>query len=79
MLYTYIYIYIYVYIIYIYIYIVGIIGVTISPNIIDKLDNNVPAKLDFVPFFIFKQTDFKILVLNCNQDGQWPKNNKEYR
>ena len=48
---------------------VSIIGVKISPNIIDKLDNNVPAKLHFVPFFIFKKTDLKILVLHCNQDG----------
>ena len=59
---------------------VSIIGVKIFPNIIDKLDNNVTTKLDFVPFFIFKKTDFKILVMHCNQDGYWPNNNnKEYR
>ena len=59
---------------------VSIISVKDSPNIIDKLDSNVPTKLDFVPFFIFKKTDFKILVMHCNQDGYWPKkNNKEYR
>ena len=51
-----------------YIYVVSIIGVKISPNIFDKLDNSVPTKLDFVPFSIFKKTDFNILVLHCNQD-----------
>ena len=48
---------------------VSITGVKTSPNITDQLDNNVPTKLDFVPFFIFKKNDFKILVLHCNQDG----------
>ena len=59
---------------------VSIISVKVSPNIIDKLDSNVPTKRDFVPFFISKKTDFKILVMHCNQEEYLPKsNNKEYR
>ena len=37
-------------------------------SIIEKLDNIVPTKLYFAHFFIFKKTDFKILVLHCDKN-----------